>query len=236
MTKKMSLLLFLAAALCEIIFLVWMRSDYRSTLLDGAEYEVPASIHFQGAFYERNYLPVTINISEASWQGEGGVQAGQEIYLVIARDDSGRLIVDHGQPDKPSHDSYILARADNLADGNVYFRFPADRMYMLPEQLKKLSVVELSERVRVRDEATKEIRDRMKNEVTAQIHVKDGRVAIGKVLANGVPVEQVFTTVGKNLHVKYATGETEKDLYDGQEALTENEQEMSGTPAEGGSR
>ncbi|MDY6083983.1 MAG: hypothetical protein SPI25_01830 [Dialister sp.] len=227
MTKKTSLLVFLAAALCEIVFLVWMRSDYRSTLLDGGEYEVPASIHFQGAFYERNYLPVSINISEASWQGDGGVQAGQEIYLGISKDDSGHLKIDHAQPNKPFSEAYIIARADNLADGTVYFRFPADRMYMLPEQLKKLSVVELSERVRVRDEATKEIQDKMKNEVTAQIHVKDGRVAIGRVLVNGVPVEQIYTTVGKNLRVKYATSGTEKDMYDGQAALTNEEEKIN---------
>ena len=31
-------------------------------------------------------------------------------------------------------------------DGMVHFHFPADRMYMSPEQLAKLSIVELSER------------------------------------------------------------------------------------------
>lgn len=223
MTKKVSLILLLAAALCEIIFLVWMRGDYRSTLLDGTEYEVPASINFQGRFYERNYLPVSVSISEAPWQGDSGVQTGEDIYLVISRNEKGFLQVDHAQAEKPSGDGYIIVRADNLADGTVYFRFPADRMYMLPDQLKKLSVVELSERVRVKDEHTKESKDKMKNEVTAQIHVKDGHVAIGKVLVNGSPVEQIYTTVGRNLRVKYATSGAEEDVYDEKAVFTRDD-------------
>ena len=53
----------------------------------------------------------------------------------------------------------------------------------------------------------------MKNEITALVRVKDGRAAISRVLANGGPVEQIFTTVGKNLSVKYATSKDEKDQY-----------------------
>ncbi len=37
----------------------------------------------------------------------------------------------------------------------------------------------------------------MKNELSALVHIKDGRAVIAKVLANGSPVEQTFTTVGK---------------------------------------
>ena len=37
----------------------------------------------------------------------------------------------------------------------------------------------------------------MKNEITALVRVKDGRAAVSRVLANGGPVEQIFTTVGK---------------------------------------
>jgi hypothetical protein len=38
-------------------------------------------------------------------------------------------------------------------------------------------------------------------------------VVISKVLANGSPVEQTYTTVGKNLSVKYARSGKEKDAY-----------------------
>lgn len=86
-------------------------------------------------------------------------------------------------------------------------------MYMLPEQLKKLSVVELSERVQLKDKAGKKTETRMKNDLTALVHIKDGRVVISKVLANGSPVEQTYTTVGKNLSVKYARSGKEKDAY-----------------------
>lgn len=108
---------------------------------------------------------------------------------------------------------YIITRVVSASDGLVHFRFPADRMYMLPEQLKKLSVVELSERVQLKDKSGKKTETRMKNDLTALIHIKDGRVVISKVLANGSPVEQTYTTVGKNLSVKYARSGKEKDAY-----------------------
>ncbi|MFR6111947.1 MAG: hypothetical protein ACLUIQ_11950 [Dialister invisus] len=50
MNRKYSLLLVLITAIFELAFLVWTRADYRSTLLDGEEYEVPAAIEFQGIF------------------------------------------------------------------------------------------------------------------------------------------------------------------------------------------
>lgn len=63
--KKITLLLLAMAGLIEIIALVWIRGDYRSTMLDGSEYQVPAHIEFKGDFYHRNYLPVTVPITEA---------------------------------------------------------------------------------------------------------------------------------------------------------------------------
>ena len=86
-------------------------------------------------------------------------------------------------------------------------------MYMSPEQLQKLSVVELSERVQVKNEEKETTETHMKNEVTALIHVKDGRVAVAKVLANGSPVEQTYTTVGKNMKITYAKSPAERDQY-----------------------
>lgn len=53
----------------------------------------------------------------------------------------------------------------------------------------------------------------MKNEMTALIHIKDGRVTIAKVLANNSPIEQTYTTVGKNINVKYATSGKDRDQY-----------------------
>ena len=64
MNRKYSLLLVLITAVFELAFLVWTRADYRSTLLDGEEYEVPAAIEFHGNFYDRNYIAVNVPINE----------------------------------------------------------------------------------------------------------------------------------------------------------------------------
>lgn len=57
-SKKLSLILLSAVFVIEAGSLFWIRGDYRSTMLDGAEYEVPAAIDFKGDFYGRNYLPI----------------------------------------------------------------------------------------------------------------------------------------------------------------------------------
>lgn len=164
MNRKYSLLLVLITAIFELAFLVWTRADYRSTLLDGEEYEVPAAIEFQGNFYDRNYIAVNVPITETKWEGEREPETGETIYLVIRKGQKGALILDHAQPAQPSG-SYIKTRALRIMDGTVYFNFPADRMYMAPEQLKKLSVVELSERVQVPEDNGK-TKTAMKNEIT----------------------------------------------------------------------
>lgn len=211
-SKKLSLILLALVFVIEAGALFWIRGDYRSTMLDGAEYEVPAAIDFKGDFYGRNYLPIYIPLTEAPWKGSVTPEKGQEIYLSFDKNSEGMMELT-GASDRKPGGMYIITRVISASDGLVHFNFPADRMYMLPEQLKKLSVVELSERVQLKDKTGKKTETRMKNDLTALVHIKDGRVVISRVLANGSPVEQTYTTVGKNLSVKYARSGKEKDAY-----------------------
>lgn len=212
MNKKISLMVLLVVLAVEIISLVWTRGEYRSTMIDGAEYQVPAQIEFKGDFYHKNYLSVNIPYTEAPWKGSATPEKGEEIYLLLARNEEGLMEITGATDARPGGD-YIITRVSSYLDGKVYFQFPADRMYMSPEQLKKLSVVELSERVQVKNEESKKTETHMKNEMTALIHIKDGRVTIAKVLANNSPIEQTYTTVGKNINVKYATSGKDRDQY-----------------------
>ena len=212
LNKKFAILLLAAVALVEIVSLVWIRGDYRNTMLDGAEYQVPANIDFKGDFYHKNYLSLAVPITEAVWKGKGIPEKGDEVYLSLAKKEAGLLEITGATPEKPAGD-YIAVRVMSYIGGTVYFKFPVDRMYMSPEQLQKLSVVELTERVQVKNEEKETTETHMKNEVTALIHVKDGRVAVAKVLANGSPVEQTYTTVGKNMKITYAKSPEERDQY-----------------------
>ena len=212
LNKKFALLLLAVVALVEIVSLVWIRGDYRNTMLDGAEYQVPANIDFKGDFYHKNYLSLTVAITEAAWKGRAIPEAGEEVYLSLSKREAGFMEITGATGEKPAGD-YIAVRVMSYVGGTVYFKFPADRMYMSPEQLQKLSVVELSERVQVKNEERETTETHMKNEVTALIHVKDGRVAVAKVLANGSPVEQTYTTVGKNMKITYAKSPAERDRY-----------------------
>lgn len=212
MHKKFSLILLLVVLAVELISLVWTRGEYRSAMIDGAEYQVPAQIEFKGDFYHKNYLSLNIPYTEAPWKGTATPEKGEEIYLLLARNEEGMMEVTGATDARPGGD-YIITRVSSYLDSKVYFTFPADRMYMSPEQLKKLSVVELSERVQVKNEERKTTETHMKNEMTALIHIKDGRVVITKVLANGSPIEQTYTTVGKNMNVQYAKSGKERDQY-----------------------
>lgn len=210
--KKISIILLVIVLAVEIISLVWIRGDYRSVMIDGAEYQVPAQIDFKGDFYHKNYLSLSIPYTEAEWRGSVTPEQGEEVYLILGRDDDGMMTITGASDRKPNVD-YLLVRVASYMNGKVYFTFPADRMYMSPEQLKKLSVVELSERVQVKNEISKKTETHMKNEVTALLHIRDGRAVIAKVMANGSPIEQTFTTIGKNINVKYAKSPKERDEY-----------------------
>lgn len=84
-SKKLSLILLAVVFVIEGVSLFWIRGDYRSTMLDGAEYEVPAAIDFKGDFYGRNYLPIYIPLTEAPWKGTATPEKGEEIYLSLIR-------------------------------------------------------------------------------------------------------------------------------------------------------
>ena len=141
-SKKLSLILLAVVFVIEAGSLFLIRGDYRSTMLDGAEYEVPAAIDFKGDFYGRNYLPIYIPLTEAPWKGTATPEKGEEIYLSFDKNGEGLLEIT-GASDRKPGGMYIITRVVSASDGLVHFHFPADRMYMLPEQLKKLSVVEL---------------------------------------------------------------------------------------------
>ena len=101
LNKKLSLILLAAAAVVELTSLVWIRGEYRSTMIDGAEYQVPAAIDFKGNFYERNYLPVTVPLTEAPWHGEKAPEKGEEIYLALTRNADGMMEITGAQDTRP---------------------------------------------------------------------------------------------------------------------------------------
>jgi len=201
-------------------------------MADGAEYRVPAAVQFKGNVYHRNFLPVYIPLSQTEWRGKEAPSKGETIYVAIYKDSRGYLVADHASEDEPSGD-FLKARCTGFAGSTVNFDFPAGRLYMSPEEIKRLSVPELSGEVRV-ENAEGKTEERMKNEISALLHVKDGRAAVAKLLVNGKPAEEVFTTVGRDVRVKYATSGAEDDVVSEQKNYTEKdvERNLKGNPAE----
>lgn len=135
---------------------------------------------------------------------------------------------------KPSGE-YLTVTAKDYLYGRVSFDFPASRVYMTSGQMKKLSVLELTERVQVKEGTDKDdkTRTQLKNRITAIIRIYDGHAVIERLLCNGAPVELAYTTVGTNTHITYSNGQTDKDVVttEGMDMDSVSEPEISGDRA-----
>ena len=101
--------------------------------------------------------------------------------------------------------------------------------------MKKLSVLELTERVQVKEGTDKEdkTRTQLKNRITAIIRIYDGHAVIERLLCNGAPVELAYTTVGTNTHITYSNGQTDKAVVttEGMDMDSVSKPEISGDRA-----
>lgn len=208
--KQWIRILFFLAALAEIGTLFVMRHDFYAVREEGTEYVTPAAVNFQRNFYESAYVSLHVPVDKARWIGENQPVLGERIYLAVTKDKEGRLQVLNGQLEKPSGE-YITVRSKGVEGDVVHFDFPTDRLYMNAEELRRLPISELAERVQVRDADTGRVVSRMKNSITAAFRVKDGRVVITGLMVNGSPIQNTYTTVGTNVYIKYASSEKEKD-------------------------
>ena len=59
----------------------------------------------------------------------------------------------------------------------------------------------------------KDLETRLKNSLSAEIRVKEGRAVITDLLVNGSPVKMAYTTVGEAASVKYAARDGEEDEF-----------------------
>lgn len=210
MNKKILWLIFFLIAVAELFLLVWIRGSYRSVEAEGKEFLTPVSVDFSQNFYESNYMTLHIPIQKALWKDANEPVKGEIIYISIRENDKKQLEVIQAQLGKPAGD-YIMARASGMDKDIVHFTFPANRLYMNADELARIPVSELAERIQVKDPDTGRTVSRMKNDVTAQLRIKEGKVVIQNLLVNGNPIQTTFTTVGKNLNIKYANSEKEKD-------------------------
>lgn len=210
MNKKILWLIFFLIAVAELFLLVWIRGSYRSVEAEGKEFLTPVSVDFSQNFYESNYMTLHIPIQKALWKDANEPVKGEIIYISIRENDKKQLEVIQAQLGKPAGD-YIMARASGMDKDIVHFTFPVNRLYMNADELARIPVSELAERIQVKDPDTGRTVSRMKNDVTAQLRIKEGKVVIQNLLVNGNPIQTTFTTVGKNLNIKYANSEKEKD-------------------------
>ena len=234
MTRRNKIILLLILLALECVLLFWCRNRYMTVLSSGTVYESPASVDFKPDFAERNYLSVYIPVTSAVWVGKNAPEKGKEIYLIPGKNVDGMLFIRRASDVKPSGE-YLTVMAKDYLYGRVSFDFPASRVYMTSGQMKKLSVLELTERVQVKEVTDKEdkTRTQLKNRITAIIRIYDGHAVIERLLCNGAPVELAYTTVGTNTHITYSNGQTDKDVVttEGMDMDSVSKPEISGDRA-----
>lgn len=212
MRKNWKWIAFLAAAAAEAALLFWVRGSFLVTAEEGTVYTAPVSVNFDQNFYNRNYIPLHVSVTKAMWNGKERPATGDEVCLAVSGGKDHVMEALRAQPDRPSGD-YVLVRVKSVDGDVVHFDFPADRLYLDAEDIRKISVSELSERVRVKDPETNRVETRLKNSLSAEIRVKEGRAVITDLLVNGSPVKMAYTTVGEAASVKYAARDGEEDEF-----------------------
>lgn len=210
MNKKWLWAVFAVIAVSQLVLLFWIRGEYRTVAAEGKEFITPVSVDFRQNFRETNYMTLHVPLQKAQWKDANAPVKGETIYISIRQNDKGQLEILGAGLAKPQGD-YFLARAKALDHDIVHFEFPTNRLYLSGENLAHVPVSELSERIRVKDPETGKTVSRMKNEIDARLRVKEGHVVITDLLVNGNPIQTIFATVGKNLNIKYASSEKEKD-------------------------
>lgn len=213
MSRRNKLIVLILLLSLECVLMFWCRNRYMTVLSEGAVYESPASVDFKPDFAESNYLSVYIPVTSAVWVGKNAPDKGQTIYLIPGKNVDGMLFIRRASDVKPVGE-YLAVTAKGYMYGRVSFDFPASRVYMTSGQMKKLSVLELTERVQVKEGTGKDdkTRTQLKNRITAIIRIDDGHAVIERLLCNGAPVELAYTTVGTNVHITYSNGQTDKDV------------------------
>lgn len=213
MNKRIALILSVTALL-QFLFLFWMRWDFHLAADKGVSYDVPISVDFSSNFYEKNYISLNVPVTKAQWQGANPPARGETMYIAVGKDAEGIMYVKWAQLQPPSGD-YITVRAEGYEGGVVYFHFPMDRLYMTADDLQKIPVSELAERVRVKNPETGRIETRPKNTITGRFRLYEGRAVFTDILVNGVSVHDAFTTVGVNKQVTYAVSGKTRDMING---------------------
>lgn len=143
-TKWKYLLAFLVLALVQLGVIFSERSQFEEVLNNGITYQSPAIIAGTRDDYVHIRLRENIDpfvaepLSQAKWLGENLPEDQETIYVAVAHDKNGMLMVKGADLKKPVQGDYIKTIAWGVDNGVVSFPIPFMRFYLPGYQLQDL--------------------------------------------------------------------------------------------------
>lgn len=208
MTKKMKyLLVFLVTVIFQLIALWQIRSNFIDVAATGSIYRAPAEIVRYGGS-EKDYVTLRIKLEPARWLSPDKPKNNEQIYVAIAADKKGKIIVKGASLNKPSQGDYITTTGF-VHEGVADYSVPFSRFYMERRHLESLPLAEYAKQNSAKAEKVDEdgmpytdVEYTPKHDIVAEFRLADGRGVITNVFVDGHSLLDLYNTeAGEPVHI-----------------------------------
>lgn len=201
-TKWKRWLLFAVVAVAQLLLLSSYKGDYEAVAQDGTRYTMPVRLYYDG---DTDYLRVYVADWEARWLNPNPPERGERVYVSVAPDAEGRMMIKGADLAMPAQGDYLMTEAwSNLTDGTVDLKLPVDRYYLGKQKLQQLPLDEYAAEDEVDVSATLTPEEKEagaptvkivpRHELLAVLRVLDGNAVITDILVDGRSISDVYPT------------------------------------------
>lgn len=197
-------LLLAVVAVVQLIVIGGYQGSYEEVATKGTLYKLPLQSAFTA---DTDYIRISVPDWEARWMNANPPERGERVYVSIAPDPEGRLMIKGADLAVPAQGDYIVTQAWNgEKDGVVWLDLPVNRYYVGKQILQQIPLEEYTaeDEVDISDSLTPEEKAMGKpttktvprHELVATVRVLDGDMVITDILVDGRSIAQVYPTGG----------------------------------------
>lgn len=201
-TKWQRWLVFAVVAIAQLVLINGYRSGYEDVAQNGTRYTMPVRLYYDG---DADYLRVFVSSWEARWLNANPPERGERVYVSVAPDAEGRLMIKGADLAMPAQGDYLTTEAwSNLRDGTVELKLPFERYYLDKHKLQQLPLDEYmaEDEVDVGEALTPEEKEKgvspvkyvPRHELLAVLRVLEGDAVITDILVDGRSIGEVYPT------------------------------------------
>ncbi len=202
-TKWQRWLLFAVVAMVQLALIGGYKGSYEEVAQNGTEYKLPVRLSAYGN--DADYIRVFVPEWQARWLNPNPPERGERVYVVVAPDASGMLMIKGADLRVPAQGDYLMTQAwSGVRDGAVDLQLPVDRYYIGKQKLQQIPFDEYTaeDEVDVSDTLTPEEKEKgeptvkyvPRHELVAVLRVLDGNAVITDILVDGRSIGEVYPT------------------------------------------